>query len=49
VDIAAGVDPDQAASIVLAELHDPNHRLAEVAYGPQGRVTLTAGATAAQV
>jgi acyl carrier protein len=40
VDLAPGLDAESAARAVLAELADPDERLAEVGYGPQGRVTL---------
>jgi len=42
IDLHPGLAPEQAAQLSLAELHDPNRLLAEVGYGPQGRVTLTA-------
>jgi acyl carrier protein len=40
VDLAPGLDAESAARAVLAELADPDERLVEVGYGPQGRVTL---------
>jgi acyl transferase domain-containing protein len=40
VDLAPALDAEAAARAVLAELADPDERLVEVAYGPQGRVTL---------
>jgi len=42
IDLHPGLAPEQAAQLALAELHDPNRLLAEVGYGPQGRVTLAA-------
>jgi len=40
IDLNPGLSVEQAAQAVAAELHDPNRLLVEVAYGPQGRVTL---------
>ncbi len=40
VDLDPGLDPDRAADAILAELRDPNRLVAEVGYGPEGRVTL---------
>lgn len=40
VDIHPGYAPEQIASYILAELHDPNRLIVEVGYGNQGRVTL---------
>ena len=40
VDLAPSLDDETAALAVLAELSDPDERLAEVAYGSNGRVTL---------
>jgi acyl transferase domain-containing protein len=42
IDIEPSLDAASAASIVLAELADPDERLIEVAHGAQGRVTLVA-------
>ena len=40
VDLAPSLADETAALAVLAELTDPDERLVEVAYGPNGRVTL---------
>jgi NAD(P)-dependent dehydrogenase (short-subunit alcohol dehydrogenase family) len=40
VDLSPTLDAAAAAQRILAELHDPNRLIAEVAYGPQGRTTL---------
>jgi acyl carrier protein/NAD(P)-dependent dehydrogenase (short-subunit alcohol dehydrogenase family) len=42
VDLAADLPVDEAAQHVIAELHDPNRMLVEVAYSAEGRVTLVA-------
>ena len=40
VDLDPRLAADQAADAILAELRDPNRLVAEVGYGPEGRVTL---------
>ncbi len=40
VDLSPKLDAAAAAQRILAELHDPNRLIAEVAHGPQGRTTL---------
>jgi acyl carrier protein len=40
IDLSPTLTGQQAAHCVVAELHDPNQRLLEVAYSSQGRVTL---------
>jgi len=40
VDIDPQIEAEHAAHYILAELHDPNRLIVEVAYGQQGRVTL---------
>ncbi|MDJ0615587.1 MAG: beta-ketoacyl synthase N-terminal-like domain-containing protein [Calothrix sp. MO_192.B10] len=42
MDISPDINAQDAANYIIAELHDPNRYLTEVAYGSQGRVTLTA-------
>ena len=42
IDISPDINAEDAANYIIAELHDPNHYLTEVAYGSQGRVTLRA-------
>ena len=42
MDISPDINADDPANYIFAELHDPNRYLTEVAYGSQGRVTLTA-------
>ncbi len=42
LDLSPNLDPKQSAQHILAELHDPNLYISEVAYGSQGRVTLVA-------
>jgi NAD(P)-dependent dehydrogenase (short-subunit alcohol dehydrogenase family) len=42
IDLHPGFDSDRAAQSILAELHDPNCLISEVAYGVQGRATLVA-------
>jgi polyketide-type polyunsaturated fatty acid synthase PfaA len=42
IDISPDINPEDTANYIFAELHDPNRYLTEVAYGSQGRVTLTA-------
>jgi acyl transferase domain-containing protein len=41
IDLSPTFDDEQAASCIVAELHDPNRYVREVGYGSQGRVTLT--------
>jgi hypothetical protein len=41
IDLSPRLEPDQAIRCILAELHDPDRCLTEVAYGSQGRVTLS--------
>ena len=45
VDLSPDLTVGQAIQFILAELHDPDQALVEVANGPHGRVTLTAGTT----
>jgi NAD(P)-dependent dehydrogenase (short-subunit alcohol dehydrogenase family) len=40
IDLHPGLDPQQTAACVLAELYDPNRLISEVGYGNHGRVTL---------
>lgn len=40
LDLAPTLAPEQAAQIILAELHDPDRRVTEVGYSESGRVTL---------
>lgn len=40
LDLDPELKPDQAASLVLAELRDPNRRVVEVGYSANGRATL---------
>ncbi|WGV27389.1 type I polyketide synthase [Halotia branconii] len=42
IDLSPTLDTQQSAQHIIAELHDPNLYISEVAYGSQGRVTLTA-------
>jgi len=42
VDIHPNIGGEQVAAYMLAEMHDPNRLLTEVAYGTQGRTTLVA-------
>ncbi len=42
IDLSPHLDSDQSAQCILAELHDPDRCIAEVAYGDQGRSTLVA-------
>jgi acyl carrier protein len=42
VDLAPDIPPGDAARHIVAELHDPNRLVVEVAYGSAGRVTLVA-------
>jgi acyl transferase domain-containing protein/acyl carrier protein/NAD(P)-dependent dehydrogenase (short-subunit alcohol dehydrogenase family) len=42
IDLSPTVDAQQSIPYIIAELHDPNLYISEVAYGSQGRVTLTA-------
>ena len=42
IDISPHINAEDTASYIFAELHDPNRYLTEVAYGPQGRLTLIA-------
>lgn len=42
IDLHPGLDGDRATQCILAELHDPNQSISEVAYGVQGRTTLIA-------
>ncbi|WGV26161.1 type I polyketide synthase [Halotia branconii] len=41
IDLSPTLDPQQSIPYIIAELHDPNLYISEVAYGSQGRVTLT--------
>ncbi|MBD2729713.1 acyltransferase domain-containing protein [Nostoc sp. FACHB-892] len=40
IDLSPAIDAEQSADHIIAELHDPNLYITEVAYGSQGRVTL---------
>jgi polyketide-type polyunsaturated fatty acid synthase PfaA len=42
IDLSPTLDTQQSAQHIIAELHDSNLYISEVAYGSQGRVTLTA-------
>ncbi|KAM3094754.1 hypothetical protein ACKFKG_15875 [Phormidesmis sp. 146-35] len=42
IDLSPRLDFGQSAQCILAELHDPDRGIAEVAYGEQGRATLIA-------
>ncbi|BAY75448.1 polyketide synthase phosphopantetheine-binding HglE [Nostoc linckia NIES-25] len=42
IDLSPKIDAQQSANHIIAELHDPNLYIGEVAYGSQGRVTLIA-------
>jgi acyl carrier protein len=42
VDVQPSTSSDQIAHYILAEIHDPNQLLNEVAYGTRGRMTLAA-------
>jgi acyl transferase domain-containing protein len=42
IDLSPSLDPQMSAAHIIAELHDPNLHITEVAYGSQGRVTLVA-------
>ncbi|PAX60564.1 type I polyketide synthase [Brunnivagina elsteri] len=42
IDISPAIDAETSAKHIIAELHDSNRNLTEVAYGTQGRVTLIA-------
>jgi hypothetical protein len=44
LDLSPALSPTAAAQAVVAELYDPDRRLAEVGYGERGRVTLSAEA-----
>ncbi len=41
IDLSPTLDAQQSAQHIIAELHDSNLYISEVAYGSQGRVTLT--------
>jgi len=41
IDIDPGMDPGLAADYILAEFHDPNRLISEVAYNKNGRFTLS--------
>jgi hypothetical protein len=45
IDLSPRLDFDQSAQCILAELHDPNRGISEVAYGEEGRSTLIAEAS----
>lgn len=45
LDLSPELTGEQLAQIVVAELHDPDRTLADVAYGAHGRATLIAGTT----
>ncbi|MDM8536112.1 SDR family NAD(P)-dependent oxidoreductase [Desulfobacterales bacterium HSG17] len=40
LDIAPDMDTDVAVSAIISEIHDPDCRIKEIAYGPEGRITL---------
>ncbi|PLZ81163.1 polyketide synthase, partial [Fischerella thermalis WC217] len=40
IDLSPDFSAETSAQYIVAELHDPNRYLTEVAYGSQGRVTL---------
>ena len=40
IDLSPAINPQQSAEYIIAEMHDPNNYISEVAYGSQGRVTL---------
>ncbi|WP_407636595.1 hypothetical protein [Fischerella muscicola] len=40
IDLSPDLSAETSAQHIVAELHDPNRYLTEVAYGSQGRVTL---------
>ncbi len=40
IDLSPAIDAEESAHSIVAELHDPNRYITEVAYGSQGRVTL---------
>ncbi|MEM7578616.1 MAG: beta-ketoacyl synthase N-terminal-like domain-containing protein [Cyanobacteria bacterium P01_A01_bin.80] len=40
IDLSPQIDDETSALHILAELHDPNRHITEVAYGTHGRVTL---------
>nr|WP_138497437.1 type I polyketide synthase [Nostoc sp. PA-18-2419] len=42
IDLSPRIDAQQSVNHIIAELHDPNLYIGEVAYGSQGRVTLIA-------
>ncbi|GAX36832.1 type I polyketide synthase [Nodularia sp. NIES-3585] len=42
IDLSPAINPQQSAEYIIAEMHDPNLYISEVAYGSQGRVTLVA-------
>lgn len=42
VDIDPAIGPEAAADAIVTEIFDPNHRLVEIGYAEEGRVTLTA-------
>lgn len=44
LDLDPTLPADQACDFILAELDDPNRRLVEVGYGPEGRATLALAA-----
>ena len=45
MDLSPTLPVQRSVDYILAELHDPNRQLMEVAYGPQGRTTLIAETT----
>ena len=42
IDLSPSLNPQISAAHIIAEMHDPNLYITEVAYGSQGRVTLVA-------
>ncbi|MDB9375835.1 type I polyketide synthase [Nodularia sphaerocarpa] len=42
IDLSPAINAHQSAEYIIAEMHDPNLYISEVAYGSQGRVTLVA-------
>jgi polyketide-type polyunsaturated fatty acid synthase PfaA len=40
IDLSPGIDAEESTQYIIAELHDPNFYITEIAYNSQGRVTL---------
>ena len=47
IDLHPEIGTEEGAALVMTELLDPNRRIVEVGYGPQGRMTLALEAAAA--